>query len=291
MSFGFSEDSILTFSMRLSELPTPALIVDKDVMERNAQSMLARARALNLAFRPNIKTHKCAEFAEMQHTGMLALPNQSGGADRSAMRVCTSTLLETRFFLEQGFGDVLYAVPLAGTKVDQIARELVLKYGPRVSFMVDSEEGVAALPQLSLPWQVFVKVDCGYGRAGRAGEALRKVVDAVQNAEARVRLRGMYTHAGHSYHTGPGVPPLEQQAAAEARAMVSVKKNDLIVSVGATPTASRPASKEEYRHVDEIHPGNYVFYDAMQIQIGSCQVNDAACRYEKVHVFFFSFLI
>jgi hypothetical protein len=41
--------------------------------------------------------------------------------------------------------------------------------------------------------------------------------------------------------------------------LFQIKEHDLvgqgvITSIGATPTASRPASKEEYRHIDEIHP-------------------------------------
>ncbi len=227
-------------------MPTPALLLDRATLERNAQTMLRRAAVLGLALRPNVKTHKSVELAELQHTGRLVLGGTEGGGEgRGAMRVVTSTLAESRFFLEAGFGDVLYAVPLAGAAKIALARELRRAHGERAAFMVDSEAGIAALAGEGA-WSVFVKVDCGYGRAGRSGEALQRVVRAAEEAPW-IRLRGFYTHAGHSYHIGEGEEgPLEQRAAAEARAMLRLSGGAKAeISIGATPTASRPASKEE----------------------------------------------
>jgi D-serine deaminase-like pyridoxal phosphate-dependent protein len=234
--------------MRVIDLPTPALLLDKDVLESNARVMLERADKLGVVLRPNIKTHKCAEIGEMQLCGTLPKPGTTLGK-RGEMRVVTSTLSETRFFLENGFGDVLYAVVLAGRPKIVVAQELLLQYGRRVSFMVDSVEGVFALPVLSQPWPVFCKVDGGYGRAGRNGEALHLVMEAAQQDKRRCELRGVYTHAGHSYHIDHKTESLEHQAAVEARSMLLLEKQEgLIVSVGATPTASHPAKREEYRY-------------------------------------------
>jgi D-serine deaminase-like pyridoxal phosphate-dependent protein len=235
---------------RVADLPTPALLLDKTVLERNARTMLDRVAALGIAaLRPNVKTHKSAELAELQHTGHLVLEGAGGGggegaSKRRAMRVVTSTLAETRYFLEAGFGDVLYAVPLAGAPKVAVARELLRRYGERVSVMIDSEGGVAGVQGADV-WSVFVKVDCGYGRAGRSGEALQRVVRAAEEAPW-LRMRGFYTHAGHSYHIGDTPDDsLEQRAADEARAMLRLGGGKTEVSIGATPTASRPASKEE----------------------------------------------
>jgi D-serine deaminase-like pyridoxal phosphate-dependent protein len=227
----------------VADLPTPALLLDKTVLERNARTMLERVAALGIrALRPNVKTHKSVELAELQHTGRLVLGGDA--SKRGAMRVVTSTLAETRHFLEAGFGDVLYAVPLAGAAKVAVARELLRRYGERVAVMVDSEDGVAGLRGDDV-WSVFVKVDCGYGRAGRSGEALQRVVRAAEEAQW-IRVRGFYTHAGHSYHIDETPEDsLEQRAAAEARAMLRLGGGKTEVSIGATPTASRPASKEE----------------------------------------------
>jgi D-serine deaminase-like pyridoxal phosphate-dependent protein len=58
----------------------------------------------------------------------------------------------------------------------------------------------------------------------------------------------------------------------------------LILSVGDTPTCSQlPAVKG----IDEIRPGNFVFFDVMQFALGSCKLEDIAvalvCPVVSVH--------
>ena len=143
---------------RVADVPTPALLLDKETLERNAQTMLQRVAGLGLALRPNVKTHKSTEIAELQHTGRLVLGGGGGDEKRRAMRVVTSTLAESRFFLAAGFGDVLYAVPLAGAAKVAVARELLRLHRERASFMVDSEAGIAGLEGPDV-FPVFVKVE------------------------------------------------------------------------------------------------------------------------------------
>src|SRR5258706_4581258 len=48
------------------ELDSPALYVDLDVLERNIAQMQAQCRAWGVGLRPDVKTHKIAEIAQMQ---------------------------------------------------------------------------------------------------------------------------------------------------------------------------------------------------------------------------------
>lgn len=57
------------------------------------------------------------------------------------------------------------------------------------------------------------------------------------------------------------------------RALQAQGSAGLEVSVGDTPGASLCA---DFSGVDELRPGNFVFYDAQQIQIGSCGWPDVA---------------
>ncbi len=43
---------------RLQDVPTPAAVVDRAVVRRNCDSMLRACEALQLDFRPHVKTHK-----------------------------------------------------------------------------------------------------------------------------------------------------------------------------------------------------------------------------------------
>ncbi len=47
----------------LNDLPTPALLLDLDVLERNLRRMSERAASLGVALRPHVKTHKSVEVA------------------------------------------------------------------------------------------------------------------------------------------------------------------------------------------------------------------------------------
>ncbi|HXY41011.1 MAG TPA: alanine racemase, partial [Vicinamibacteria bacterium] len=125
---------------------------------------------------------------------------------------------------------------------------------------------------------VVLKVDVGYGRVGVAPERALETALAVA-ALPGLRLRGVFTHAGQAYAAGSR-PELEAVAREEGErlsATASVLRGSGLeleeVSVGSTPTA---ALAMRVAGVTECRPGNYVFHDASQVDLGSCAVEDCA---------------
>ena len=55
--------------MQMETIKTPSLILDAERMKRNAERMTARAKQLDVALRPHVKTHKCVEIAKIQIAG------------------------------------------------------------------------------------------------------------------------------------------------------------------------------------------------------------------------------
>ena len=55
--------------MRLADLKTPALVLDRSVLARNCEAMAARAAAHGLRLRPHLKTAKSAEVARLATAG------------------------------------------------------------------------------------------------------------------------------------------------------------------------------------------------------------------------------
>ena len=86
------------------EVETPALLLYRDVMERNLEHMADRAKKLGVALRPHIKTHKCLELGRRQ---------QAYGAKG----ITVATLFEAQAFARDGFGDLTWAFPLDPTHV------------------------------------------------------------------------------------------------------------------------------------------------------------------------------
>ena len=248
--------------MEISALETPALLLDWDRVSANCANMADRARRLGVRLRPHVKTHKCAEIAALQ------VGEHFGG-------ITVSTLAEARAFKASGFHDITLAVPLAPERVAEAA-DLGL------NLLVDSMEGVEAIESLGRtePVATFLKVDCGYGRAGVVPESVAALALAERlHRSSCTEFLGVLTHGGHSYDC-VGADQIRRVAEQERDAVVgfaaTLRSRGVPcpeVSVGSTPTMMHVESLEG---VTEIRPGNYAVFDAFQAAIGSCSVDDVA---------------
>lgn len=252
-----------------TELNTPAALVDLDVVERNCARMGERMATLGVRLRPHVKTHKTVEGALMQ----------CGGRPGP---ITISTLAEARFFLAAGFTDMIYAVPTAPAKLDT-AVELIRR-GARLHLLVDHEATIAAASRCATEGRetlsLFLKVDCGSHRAGvdPAGDEAERLAHAI-TASPGLSLAGILTHAGHAYQCRN---PREIATVARHERDVMVRLAERLradgteipeVSVGSTPTMS---VVDDLTGVTEARPGNYAFFDAFQVAIGACRLEDCA---------------
>ncbi len=248
--------------LHLNEIPTPALVLDLDVLDANLERMARRLEGLGVGLRPHVKAHKCVEIARRQER-------------LGAVGLTVSTLAEARAFAAAGFDDLTWAFPLILNRVDELAQvDAILR------LLVDSPEAVDALEANGQDHHVWLKVDCGYHRAGVDPESAHAVRLARRIADSETLVfDGILTHAGHSYH-GRGRDDLLRVAEEERRVMAAFAerlRGEGIevpgVSVGSTPTMS---VAEDLAGVTEARPGNYAFYDYTQCCLGSCDVSDVA---------------
>ena len=248
----------------LNELPTPALVLDLQKLEANVTQMAAKAARLGVSLRPHIKTHKCVEIGRLQ-------------LEQGAQGITVSTLEEARVFADQGFSDITWAFPVILNRLEE-AREIADRVTLRL--VVDSREAVVALEETAYPFHVWLKVDCGYHRAGvdPAGGAAIELARWLHDSPS-LRFDGLLTHSGHAYHPGPskGIREIAEQ---ERKVMVLLAQRLRLqeievprLSVGSTPAMSQVESLDG---IDEARPGNYVFYDYMQCGLGSCSPVDCA---------------
>jgi D-serine deaminase-like pyridoxal phosphate-dependent protein len=245
-------------------LPTPALLLDLDVLDANIARMAGRAADLGVFLRPHIKTHKCIEIGERQR-------------EHGAQGIAVSTIPEARAFAAHGFDDVTWAYPVQIGRIDE-ARALADRITFRLT--VDTCDAVAALDRAGIPFHVWLKVDCGYHRAGvdpTAPYAI-EVAQAIHES-AILTFDGLLTHAGHAYK-GPSLT--EARAAAIEERDVSVAFADRLRSLGIeVPTLSVGSTPgmvavDHLDGVSEARPGNYVFHDHTQVLLGSCSTADCA---------------
>jgi D-serine deaminase-like pyridoxal phosphate-dependent protein len=247
--------------MRIADLPTPCLILDRRKLERNLERMARAVAKHGVPLRPHMKTAKSVDVAR------LALRGQPGG-------ITVSTLAEARYFAGHGIGDMIYAVGITPQKLDAVAA--LNAGGAAVKVITDDPAAAEAIARHPGPLEAVIEVDCGEHRGGMAPDHARLLEVA---SRLGPRLAGVLTHAGHSY-AGHFLDEMQRVAEQERQAVVGAAERlweaghpVRIVSMGSSPTALHPVRLDG---VTEIRAGVYMFGDLFQSQILTCEVDDIA---------------
>src|SRR5688572_25819741 len=114
----------------LTEIPTPALIVDRAALERNIQRMAEFFADGPCRLRPHVKAHKTPEIARLQL------------AAGSCIGLTCATVSEAEAVAALG-ADLLIANEVIGR--DRCDRVAALAQGLTVAVAVDSLEGIAQI--------------------------------------------------------------------------------------------------------------------------------------------------
>ncbi|EYB31734.1 unnamed protein product [Fusarium graminearum] len=252
----------------ISDLPTPALVVNLPVLKKNIDTLHQDVERLGIGFRPHVKTLKTLELtrmmiAEGKYKGMIAstIPEIKG-----ALPLVEEGLVE----------ECLYGIPVYP---GVLPRLIELRKSLRLQLMVDNEQQVSFLEESASsqePWDIFIKLDVGSHRAGveANSDALHRLVKRAEKSSA-VNIYGFYCHAGHSYG-GRSRKEAEETLNIEVSSVLAAAKllpsdRRLIISVGSTPTAhvveSLKASMPE-NVILELHAGNFPCNDLQQVSTG-----------------------
>jgi len=253
----------------MENLKSPSLILDLQRVRTNAKRISDVAMRNHSRLRPHIKTHKCIEIARIQTEGF-------DGA------ITVSTLAEARAFSQNGFSDITYAVPIEPGKFDDCVE--ILRGGVKLNLLTDDAQTAKQLDEAAgragVKFDVFIKIDCGTHRVGVEPHTAEAVDIPRQLSDAKnLRFAGILTHAGHSYNAST-VEGIREVARHERDVMVELagRLRDSgievpTVSIGSTPTINHI---DHLDGIDEVRPGNYIFFDNYQATLGSCAFDDCA---------------
>jgi D-serine deaminase-like pyridoxal phosphate-dependent protein len=252
----------------IDALPTPSLLLDLSRLERNADRMRERAKALGISLRPHLKTAKSVEAARF------VLGDAPGPAT-------VSTLKEAEMFGKAGIADLLYAVSITPQKLAKVTE--LRRSGIDLKIILDSLEAAEFVAvharQHGGDIAVMIEVDVDGHRSGVRWDDHDTLIAIARTLTKDAKLHGILCHAGDSYHLhGPAA--LEEAASLE-RSRIVAAANALkaagitcpVVSVGSTPTA---LSSRSYEGVTELRAGVYMFFDVVQVGLGVCGVDDIA---------------
>ncbi len=252
--------------MHVSELDTPAVVIDLDVMERNIARMGDYCREQRLVLRPHTKSHKIPELAKKQLAS-------------GAKGITVAKLGEAEVMLNAGITDMLIAYPIVGAeKAERLAR---LAEQASISVSLDSVAAALAISEAvsrhGAKVGMLVELDVGFGRCGVGNEVEALALARRLASLPGVEFKGLMFFPGH-FTVGP-----KQRATLRTRVndlldrtIETLARADLpveIVSGGSTPTAYESSF---FHGVNEVRPGMYVFNDRTIVGISGAALEDCA---------------
>ncbi len=238
----------------------PALFIDTKKAISNIKRMVAKANKKGVELRPHFKTHQSHQIGNWFR--------QEG-----VKSITVSSIKMAEYFAKDGWKSITIAFPvnvLEVERMDKLASSIDLRV-----LATDISVLEKLNKELSNKVGVYIELDPNYNRSGIPilnFSLLSELKEFIQKA-SNLRFEGFYTHAGHSYKC---------RSKEEIETLSTSILNDLNllkkeisdpICFGDTPSCS---VLEEFGPIDQICPGNFVFFDWTQFNIGSCEVDDIA---------------
>lgn len=245
------------------KLDTPCLVIDKDILKQNIQTMQAHAGAYGKQIRPHAKTHKCSHVAKMQ--------TEAGCAG-----ICVAKVGEAEGLVQKGLRGVLITSPVVTDyKIERLMKCLSLDR--EIMVVVDNAANARklneAVEKLGGKLNVLVDLDPGMGRTGVAFQEGLAMGQLITRLPA-LRLRGIQCYAGHVQHIvsfeerrRSSLAWMEQAAGVVRQFRQNGLPGDIFTGAG-TGTFEIDCRIPE---LTDMQVGSYTVMDAEYLGIGSSQ--------------------
>ena len=251
----------------MSEIIRPTLIVDKEICLNNIEIMARKAKEHHLKFRPHFKTHQAAKIGEWFKRF-------------NVNAITVSSVRMAEYFAINGWNDITIAFPLNILEIEHVNR---LAASIKINVLIENKESATVISEKSNQnLGVYIKIDTGYQRTGIVSSKTG-VIDSclsIIKKNKKITFKGFLTHTGHTYQAKSTNEIFSRHFDALLK-LKSLKQKyqkdyaNIEISMGDTPSSSICSN---FSGIDEIRPGNFVFYDLMQHSLGVCDIEDIAVR-------------
>lgn len=238
----------------------PALFLDKKIVNKNINKMVVKASDLDIELRPHFKTHQSHEIGKWIRK-------------KGVKGITVSSLKMAEYFAIDEWESITIAFPvniLESQRINRLASEIDLRV-----LATDKEVLKELDQQLTNKLGIYIELDPGYNRSGILiddFDKLNEIREFIMKAQ-NLRFEGFYTHTGHSYkcRSKQEIESLTEPILSSLAKLKSIFNDP--ICFGDTPSCSMLNS---FPSIDQISPGNFVFYDWTQFNIGSCSSNEIA---------------
>jgi D-serine deaminase-like pyridoxal phosphate-dependent protein len=246
--------------------------IDFGRVEQNIAQILTDSRFDGIAFRPHFKTHRSEAVGELFRKAGVG-------------KITVASLPMAKYFAANGWDDILIAIPAnpaLANKYDELAGKINL------SLLIDCRYSLTLLLQtLKNPIRFCIKADAGYGRAGIEAEKHASFLELIQMVEdsKKHRFGGIISHFGNTYHASSDqeIKDINLSSLSKLKSLKSFVEsetgNACFLSIGDTPSLPYYTS-EMLAGVNELRAGNFVYYDMMQVALGTCRIENIAMAFK-----------
>ena len=246
-------------------LPTPCMVVDKDIFDRNVKLMADSARTQGIQLRPHVKIHKSVDVARIQ-------------LNHGAIGLTCATIAEAELMSGAGLKNVMWTKQPASRNA--IERAVALsKKDPTFSFVIDDPlvfdwiEQAAEAENVRL--KILVSVYAGMNRQGiENGQPALQLAQKVASSK-RMQFGGIMAYSGGASHTHGWKERREKSAkdlAGPGETVELCKKSGLPANIFTGGSTGTYNIDHEFG-LTELEVGSYVFMDTRYFVIGG--KNDA----------------
>jgi D-serine deaminase-like pyridoxal phosphate-dependent protein len=254
--------------MLISDVDTPAILIDLAVLERNLQRAQRYCTEHGIRFRPHMKTHKLPQIGQMQK-------------NLGAVGLTCAKIGEAEVMADAGLTDLMIAYPIWGEA--KLKRLVALAERTRLTVVFDSHEVAEGIGRAAhaagIEIGALVEVDTGMRRCGIApGPALtalcRRVIDL-----RGLEFRGLMTYQGFLAGSNDERATGMRAESVRLRALLDELRAEEIecrvVSGGTSPSLYYSHLAPE---ITENRSGTYVFNDRNMVRAGAATWDDCAMR-------------
>ena len=246
----------------LDQVFSPTLLINEAITRANIQAMSDKAKRHGKKLVPHWKTAQSHEIGNW-------------AKDYGITEVTASSIKLAEYLCGQGWENIHIAFPFNIRETSRLNR---LAQSQSLSVQIVNTDTLNFLAtNLTETVGFFIEIDAGYGRTGVSIHDFQLIDRLLEIAKSsdKLKFKGFYLHPGHTYYIQDKAKVHEESR--DALHLLKEKYRaqypDLKTRLGDTPGC---AVMEEFGDVDELGPGNFVFYDLMQAELGSCTKNDIA---------------
>ncbi|WP_372948339.1 alanine racemase [Mariniphaga sp.] len=251
----------------MTEIIRPTLVIDKGICLHNIERMAQKAKDFQLRFRPHFKTHQSAEIGDwFRIYGVEA--------------ITVSSVQMAEYFARYGWNDITIAFPLNVLEIINVNR---LADNIKLNVLIENREAASALAiKTTHKIGVYIKIDTGSNRTGIEPSKISLINSILEilAENKKITFKGFLTHAGHTYSARSTNEIFSRHFDSLLKLRTLKQRylsyyHNIEISIGDTPSCSICTN---FSGVDEIRPGNFIFYDLMQQNLGVCSFEDIAVR-------------